>query len=121
MQEKDCIFCKIVRGEVPSKRVYEDEQVYAFHDINPVAPVHILIVPKKHITGIQTLEREDECLVGHMFYVARKIAEELGIAPDENLNKGYRLVFNVGKDAGQSVFHLHLHLIGGRKMEWPPG
>ena len=121
MQEKDCIFCKIIKGEIPSKKVYEDDKVYAFHDINPVAPFHILIIPKKHIVGIQSLEAEDECLVGHMFYVARKIAQDLGIAPDENLNKGYRLVFNVGKDAGQSVFHLHLHLIGGRKIEWPPG
>ncbi len=108
-------------GEVESKKVYEDDKVYAFHDINPVAPIHILIVPKKHILGVQELTEEDECLVGHMFVVARKIAEDLGIAPDENLNKGYRLVFNVGKDAGQSVFHLHLHLIGGRAMSWPPG
>jgi len=118
---KDCIFCKIVAKEVPSKGVYEDELVYAFHDINPVAPVHILIVPKRHIVGIQEMREEYEKEVGHMFYVARLIAENLGIAPDENLNKGYRLVFNVGKDAGQSVFHLHLHLIGGRKMDWPPG
>ncbi len=121
MQEKDCIFCKILRGEIPSKKVYEDEKVYAFHDINPVAPVHILIIPKKHILGIQELQQEDECLVGHMFYVAKKIAQELGLAPDGNLSGGYRLVFNVGKDAGQTVFHLHLHLIGGRSMSWPPG
>ena len=121
MEEKDCIFCKIVRGEVPSKKVFEDEKVYAFHDINPVAPTHILIVPKKHILGVQTLEPEDECLVGHMFYVARRIAEDQGLAPKEDLKGGYRLVFNVGRDAGQSVFHLHLHLIGGRHMGWPPG
>ena len=121
MQEKACIFCKIVRGEIPSNKVYEDEQTYAFHDINPVAPVHILIIPKKHILGIQELREEDECLVGHMFTVARKIAQEQGLTPDEELNGGYRLVFNVGKDAGQSVFHLHLHLIGGRQMGWPPG
>ena len=121
MQEKDCIFCKIARKEAPAKIVYEDDKAVAFHDINPVAPVHILIIPKKHIFGIQRIEPEDECLVGHLFYVARKIAEDMGIAPDENLNKGYRLVFNVGKDAGQSVFHLHLHLIGGRHMSWPPG
>ncbi len=118
---QDCIFCKIVRKEIPSKGAYEDDIVYAFHDINPVAPTHILIVPKKHIVGIQSLEPEDKELVGHMFYVARKLGEELGYAPDENLNKGYRLVFNVGRDAGQSVFHLHLHFIAGRKMEWPPG
>ena len=118
---QDCIFCKIVRKEIPSKGAYEDDLVYAFHDINPVAPTHILIVPKKHIVGIQSLEPEDKELVGHMFYVARKLGEELGYSPDENLNKGYRLVFNVGRDAGQSVFHLHLHFIAGRKMEWPPG
>ncbi len=118
---RDCIFCKIVEGEVPAREVYKDDLVHAFHDINPVAPVHILIVPKKHIFGIQELEPEDEGLVGHMLYVARKIAEEQGLAPDEELNGGYRLVFNVGRDAGQSVFHLHLHLIGGRRMGWPPG
>lgn len=115
---QDCIFCKIVRKEVPSKGVYEDELVYAFHDINPVAPTHILIVPKKHIVGVQELEPEDECLVGHMFYVARRLGEELGYS---SMEKGYRLVFNVGKDAGQSVFHLHLHFIAGRSMSWPPG
>jgi len=117
----DCIFCRIVSGDVPAEKVYEDGEVLAFRDINPVAPVHILIVPKKHITGIQSLQQEDECLVGHMFYVARIIAEEQGIAPAEDLSRGYRLVFNVGKDAGQTVFHLHLHLIGGRPMSWPPG
>lgn len=121
MKVQDCIFCKIVSKEVPSKGVYEDEVVYAFHDINPVAPIHILIVTKRHILGIQEMEEEYEREVGHMFYVARRIAEQLGLAPDENLNGGYRLVFNVGRDAGQSVFHLHLHLIGGRHMSWPPG
>ncbi len=121
MDVKDCIFCKILRGEIPSKGVYKDELVYAFHDINPVAPVHILIIPTKHILGIQSMEEEDKPIVGHMFYVAKKIAQDFGLAPDENLNKGYRLVFNVGKDTGQSVFHLHLHLIGGRSMNWPPG
>ncbi|ADC89229.1 histidine triad (HIT) protein [Thermocrinis albus DSM 14484] len=115
MQVKDCIFCKILRRELPSTGVYEDELVYAFRDINPVAPTHILIIPKKHILGVQELQQEDECLVGHMFYVAKKIAEQ------EGLSGGYRLVFNVGKDAGQTVFHLHLHLIGGRSMNWPPG
>jgi histidine triad (HIT) family protein len=118
---KECIFCKIISKEVPSKGVYEDELVYAFHDINPVAPTHILIVPKKHIFGVQSLEPEDEPVVGHMFYVARRLGEELGLVKGEDLKGGYRLVFNVGEDAGQSVFHLHLHLIGGRKMSWPPG
>lgn len=118
---QDCIFCKIIRGEIPSKGVYEDDMVYAFHDINPVAPVHVLIISKKHILGIQTIEEEDKNLIGHMFYSAKKIAQDLGLAPDEKLRRGYRLVFNVGRDAGQSVFHLHLHLIGGRTMGWPPG
>jgi len=118
---KDCIFCKIVNKEVPSKGVYEDDLVYAFHDINPVAPIHILIVPKKHIFGIQSLEQEDEHIVGHMFYIARKIGEEFGLASPDSTKGGYRLVFNVGEHAGQSVFHLHLHLIGGRFMSWPPG
>lgn len=118
---QECIFCKIVRKELPSKGVYEDDTVYAFHDINPVAPTHILIIPKKHILGIQSLEPEDKEIVAHMLYVARKLGEELGYAPDEKLNKGYRLVFNVGRDAGQSVFHLHLHFIAGRSMGWPPG
>ncbi|MFN3813737.1 MAG: histidine triad nucleotide-binding protein [Aquificaceae bacterium] len=118
---QDCIFCKIVRREIPSRGVYEDDMVYAFHDINPIAPVHVLIISKKHILGIQTIEEEDKGLIGHMFYSAKRIAQDLGLAPDEKLNRGYRLVFNVGKDAGQSVFHLHLHLIGGRSMSWPPG
>ncbi len=111
----DCVFCKIVKGQLPSKKVFEDERVYAFEDINPVAPTHVLIVPKKHIVGLQELTEEDACLVGHMFVVAKRIAQE------RNLKGGYRTVFNVGEDAGQSVFHLHLHLIGGRKMAWPPG
>jgi histidine triad (HIT) family protein len=120
MQE-DCIFCKIIRGEIPSKKVYEDEVAFAFYDINPVAPTHILIVPKKHIVGIQGITEEDRETVGHMFLVARKISEELGLSPGEDLSGGYRLVFNVGRDAGQSVFHLHLHLLGGRALSWPPG
>ncbi|MFN7065485.1 MAG: histidine triad nucleotide-binding protein [Aquificaceae bacterium] len=118
---QECIFCKIARKEIPSRGVYEDDLVYAFHDINPIAPTHILIIPKRHIVGIQSLDPKEKELVGHMFYVARLLGEDLGYAPDERLNKGYRLVFNVGRDAGQSVFHLHLHFIAGRSMEWPPG
>ncbi len=117
----DCIFCKIVRGEVPSKKVYEDELVYAFHDINPVAPSHILIVPKKHIAGIYQMEEADKDLVGHMFWVAKRIAEDLGLSPEGDPTRGYRLVINSGPQAGQTVFHLHLHLLGGREMSWPPG
>ncbi len=121
MQVKDCVFCKIIRGEIPSEKEYEDDFVYAFKDINPVAPIHILIVPKKHITGIQSLEKEDTSLVGYMFYVARIIGEKKGVAPCKDMEGGYRLVFNVGRDAGQTVFHLHLHFIAGRSMKWPPG
>ena len=116
----ECIFCKIVRGEAPSQKVYEDDSVYAFRDINPVAPTHVLIVPTEHIPGVQEMKPEHERVVGHMFLVAKVIAEELGLAP-RNTEGGYRLVFNVGKAAGQTVFHLHLHLIGGRTMAWPPG
>jgi histidine triad (HIT) family protein len=101
---KECIFCKIVSKEIPSKGVYEDELVYAFHDINPVAPIHILIVPKKHIFGVQSLEPEDEPVVGHMFYVARRLGEELGLAKGEDLKGGYRLVFNVDAFPALPVF-----------------
>ena len=108
-----CLFCKIAAGEIPSKKAYEDESVYAFHDIAPQAPVHILVIPKTHIESAQQLTREDDALLGHMFEVARKIAVENGL--DET---GYRLITNVGADAGQSVPHLHLHLIGGKTLKW---
>lgn len=112
----DCLFCKILAGEIPSDTVYSDETVTAFRDINPVAPTHILIIPNNHIAAISELEEEDEGLVGHLFTVARKLAVEEGI--DET---GYRLIINNGPDAGQVVFHLHLHLIGGQKMRYPMG
>jgi len=111
----DCLFCRVLRGEVPSRKVYEDERTYAFLDINPQAPTHILIIPKKHIVGLKEAEPEDAELVGYCHLVAAKLARERGI---EN---GYRTVYNVGPDSGQSVFHLHLHLLGGRKLKWPPG
>jgi histidine triad (HIT) family protein len=111
----DCLFCKVIEGKIPSSKVYEDEKAYAFNDINPQAPTHVLIVPKKHIVGLKEATPEDAELLGYCQLVAAKIARERGI---EN---GYRTVYNVGAGAGQSVFHLHLHLIGGRNLSWPPG
>ena len=112
----ECIFCKIVAGEIPSEGVYSDELVTAFRDINPAAPTHILIVPNKHIASVGELLEEDEQLMGHLFTVARKLAEAEGIA-----ESGYRLIINNGPDANQVVLHLHLHLIGGQKMQYPMG
>ena len=114
--DTDCIFCKIVAGEVPGERLYQDDLATAFRDIHPVAPTHILIVPNKHIASTNEMEADDEPLVGHLFTVARKLAEEEGIR-----DSGYRLIINTGPDAGQVVFHLHLHLIGGRRMRYPMG
>ena len=111
----DCLFCKIIAGRVPSKKVYEDERAYAFEDINPQAPTHVLIVPKQHIVDIKSATDADAEIVGYCNIVAAKIAQERG------LKHGYRTVYNVGLDAGQTVLHLHLHLLGGRKMSWPPG
>ena len=112
----DCIFCKIVAGELPSEKVYADEWVTAFRDINPVAPTHILIVPNKHIASVNELAIEDETVIGHLFTTAKVLAEQEGI--DQS---GYRLIINTGPDAGQIVFHLHMHLIGGQKMRYPMG
>ena len=108
-----CLFCEIAAGNIPSAKVYEDELVYAFRDIAPQAPVHVLIIPKKHIESAQVLTDEDGALLCHMFACARKIAESEGVAAS-----GYRLITNVGDDAGQSVHHLHLHLIGGKTLKW---
>ena len=108
---EDCLFCKIIKGEIPSNKVYEDEYVYAFKDIQPVAPVHILIVPKKHISSLNEISDEDENLLGKIFLAIKKIAKELGV--DE---KGYRVINNCGKDAGQTVMHLHFHLLAGVEM-----
>ena len=107
----DCIFCKIITGDIPSTHVFHDEQVKAFRDLNPAAPTHILIVPNKHIDSINTLTNEDEPLIGHLFSTAKQIAAQEGIA--EN---GYRLIINTGAHAGQTVFHIHLHLLGGAPM-----
>ena len=111
-----CIFCKIVADEVKAELVYRDEQVTAFRDIHPVAPTHILLVPNKHIEAVGALEAEDEQLMGHLFTVARKLAEDEQIA-----RGGYRLITNTGTNGGQTVFHLHVHLIGGQRMRYPMG
>jgi len=111
----DCLFCKIIAGEVPSRKVYEDDKVYVFEDVKPQAPTHVLIVPREHIVGLKEAGAEDAEIIGYTHLVAAKIARERGI------ERGYRTVLNVGPDSGQSVFHLHLHLLGGRKLTWPPG
>lgn len=112
----DCIICKIVSNEARATIVYRDEQVTAFRDIHPVAPIHILIVPNRHIDSVGTIAPEDEPLVGHIFSVAKRLAEQEGISKG-----GYRIITNTGPDGGQSVFHLHVHLIGGRRMKFPMG
>lgn len=112
----DCIFCKIALGQIPARVVYEDDQAIAFEDINPKAPVHILVVPRKHISTILDIQPEDHALIGYLFQVASTVAKRKGI--DMN---GFRLVMNCNKDAGQTVFHIHLHMMGGRTMTWPPG
>ncbi len=114
----DCLFCKIVKGEIPSESIYEDEQVLAFNDINAQAPTHLLIIPKKHITTMNDLEDEDEDVevAGRLMTVAAKLAKEKGFA-----DAGYRVVMNCNQDGGQAVYHIHLHLLAGRQMTWPPG
>jgi histidine triad (HIT) family protein len=113
---KDCLFCKIVDGQIPSRKVMEDEWVFAFEDINPQAPTHVLVVPKRHIPTTNDLSTGDDQLLGRMVQAAARIAADRGFA-----DKGYRLVFNCNLGAGQTVFHLHLHLLGGRPFTWPPG
>ena len=110
-----CLFCKIAAGEIPSKKAYEDEKVFAFYDIDPQAPVHILVIPKEHIQSVSQITPENQEIVGHIFTVIAKLAQEL------NLEDGYRVVSNVGEQGGQSVPHLHFHLLGGRNLSWPPG
>lgn len=111
----NCIFCRIIRGEIPSKKVHEDDFVYAFEDISPKAPTHVLIIPKKHFAGLKEAQSEDAELIGRCHLAAAQIARTRGI------EQGYRTVLNVGPGAGQSVFHLHVHLLGGRSLAWPPG
>lgn len=111
----DCLFCKIINGDIPSAKVYEDETVFAFRDIEPQAPVHILIIPKQHIKSAAEITPDNSAVVAHIFEVAAKIAE------DEGLTDGYRIVNNCGDSAGQTVKHLHFHLMGGREFTWPAG
>ncbi len=108
---EDCLFCKIIKGEIPSKKVYEDEEILAFCDINPEAPIHILVVPKKHITSLAYIKKEDEVLIGKIFGVINKISEEQGFKED-----GYRVITNCGENGGQSIKHLHFHILAGKKL-----
>jgi histidine triad (HIT) family protein len=111
-----CVFCDIVSGKHRGEIVYEDDRVVAFRDVNPMAPVHILVIPRDHIVGPLDFDETNEPLAGHLILVAAKVAQQEGIAAD-----GYRLVLNQGRNGGQSVFHVHLHVLGGRRMAWPPG
>lgn len=112
----NCIFCKIAKGEIPSKKVYEDDKVYAFHDINPAAPTHVLVIPKSHIAGANDITEENAEIISHIFLCINKLVRELGID-----DTGYRIVNNCGKDGGQEVGHIHFHVLGGRSLQWPPG
>jgi histidine triad (HIT) family protein len=111
-----CIFCKIAAGQVPASKVHEDERCLAIRDLNPQAPVHVLVIPREHVATINDLTEAHEPMAGHLLRVGAKVARELGLA-----EAGYRLVFNTNADAGQTVFHVHLHVLGGRAMGWPPG
>lgn len=111
-----CLFCRILKGEIPAAPVYEDEEVFAFRDVNPQAPTHILIIPRRHIATVNDLAADDAALIGRLFLAAKQIAAQLGFA-----ETGYRLVMNTNREAGQSVFHIHLHLLAGRTLHWPPG
>ena len=110
----DCIFCKIIAGEIPSKKLYEDELCYAFYDIAPQAPTHFLVIPKAHISSVSAVTAENSAVVAHIFEVIAKLTKDLGL-------ESYRVVSNIGEQAGQTVFHLHFHVLSGRDMTWPPG
>lgn len=116
MSSSDCLFCKILAGDIPADVIHETDSVLAFRDINPQAPTHVLVIPRKHIATINDLQPDDAGLVGDLFLAARHVASAEGIAED-----GYRAVMNCNRGAGQSVFHIHLHLLGGRDLDWPPG
>jgi histidine triad (HIT) family protein len=116
MTMEDCLFCRIIKGEIPSRQVFADEQVVVIEDIAPVAPVHLLIIPRKHFVNALDMEQEDIPLLGHIFRLSARIAREKGIA-----DNGFRVVLNNNAGAGQSVFHIHFHLMGGRNFSWPPG
>lgn len=113
---ENCIFCKIIKGEIPSEKVYEDELILAFKDISPEAPTHVLVVPKKHIKSLNQLSKEDSAIIAHIYIKVKELAKKLDI--DE---KGYRVVTNCGEQGGQTVDHIHFHLLGGRNLQWPPG
>lgn len=110
----DCLFCKIANGEIPAKKVYEDEQCFAFYDIAPQAPTHFLVIPKAHIGSVSQVNGDNSQVVAHIFEVIAQLSKELGL-------ESYRVVSNIGEQAGQSVFHLHFHVLSGRDMTWPPG
>ena len=110
----DCLFCKIIAGEIPSNKVYEDDLCYAFYDIAPQAPTHFLVIPKAHMSSAAAVTAENSAVVGHIFEVIAKLTKDLGV-------ESFRVVSNIGEQAGQSVFHLHFHVLGGRDMTWPPG
>jgi histidine triad (HIT) family protein len=112
----DCIFCKIAAGEIPAKKAYEDETIVAFHDLNPQAPVHVLIIPRRHIESLQDVTAEDAAALGHLMAKVPVLARDLGLG-----ERGFRLVANCREEAGQSVWHVHFHLLGGRAFLWPPG
>jgi histidine triad (HIT) family protein len=116
MNENPCLFCKIVSGTIPAEVVHRDEQVTAFRDTNPQAPIHILIIPNRHISSLSALHDQDAAAASSLMLAAARVAVQEGIAED-----GYRVVINTGAEAGQTVFHLHLHLLGGRRLRWPPG
>lgn len=111
----DCLFCKIINGDIPSDKLYEDDDVFAFRDINPQAPVHFLVIPKKHICDPAEVSEEDEKMIGKMMRIGADIAKQEGIGD------AFRVVFNNGAGAGQTVFHIHMHILGGRSLNWPPG
>ncbi|MDS4018937.1 MAG: histidine triad nucleotide-binding protein [Candidatus Competibacter sp.] len=112
----DCIFCRIAAGQIPATMLYDDGEVLAFRDINPEAPVHLLIVPRRHISTLNDLNEADAALIGRLYLAGKQVAAELGVA-----ERGYRTVINCNRDAGQIVFHVHMHLLAGREMGWPPG
>lgn len=112
----ECLFCKIGSGQIPAKVVLQDDEILAFEDVNPQAPVHVLVIPKRHMEGLNDTNTGDKAFLGHLFEAAIRVAEKKGIS-----ETGYRVVANTGRNGGQTVFHLHLHVLGGRQMTWPPG
>ncbi|MCS7151538.1 MAG: histidine triad nucleotide-binding protein [Endomicrobia bacterium] len=113
---KNCIFCRIINKEIPSEIVYEDDDIIVFKDINPQAPIHLLIVPKQHIESINNIDKDSISILGKVFYVAKEVSSKFAVSEE-----GYRIVVNTGKNAGQEVLHLHFHFLAGRKFSWPPG